>query len=74
MANLQSSEFQRAFVAMAYLVGRRDRDLLQAIVVPHDDARTLVRRLAHPERERRAEVLARELTPLVGALEARTLK
>jgi hypothetical protein len=74
VANLHSSEFQRAFVAMTYLVGRRDLELLQAIAVPHEDARTLVRRLGHPERERRAEVLARELTPLVGVIEARTLK
>jgi hypothetical protein len=74
MAVLESSKFQRAFAAMSYLVGRRDAELLDAIRVPNDDARALLRSLAHPARERRAEILARELAQMVSALEARTLK
>ena len=74
MANLESPDFQRAFAAMSYLVGRRDAELLEPFSAPHEDARTFVRRLGHPERERRAEVLARELARLASSLEARSLK
>jgi len=74
MANVDIAAFQRAFVAISYLVGRRDAELLAPIRSPSDDARLLARRLGHPERERRAEVLARELTHLASTIEARTLK
>jgi hypothetical protein len=74
MATAASPEFQRAFVAMSYMIGRRDGELLSPIRAAHDEARALVRRLGHPERERRAEVLARELGRLVGSLEARVIK
>ena len=59
---------------MSYLVGRRGNELLQPLGTPHNDARAFARRLAHPERERRAEVLARELGRLTASLEARVLK
>jgi hypothetical protein len=74
MANLESSDFQRAFVALSYMVGRRDSQLLEPLRTSHEDARALARRLGHPERERRAEVLARELSRLASAVEARALK
>jgi hypothetical protein len=74
MANPHSPEFQRAFVAMSYLAGRRDAELLDAFEAPHEEARAFARRLGHPERERRAELLARELARLAQVLEARTLK
>ena len=74
MANLESSDFQRAFVALSYMVGRRDTELLDPLRAPHEDARAFARRLGHPERERRAEVLARELSRLANAIAARTLK
>lgn len=74
MANLGSPDFQRAFVALSYMIGRRDAALLEPLGTPHDDARAFARRLGHPERERRAEVLARELSRLASAVEARTLK
>ena len=74
MATIASPEFQRAFVAMSYVVGRREAEVLAPFRAPHDEARAVVRRLAHPERERRAEVLARELSRLVGSLEARAIK
>ena len=74
MANLESSDFQRAFVALSYMVGRRDTELLDPLRAPHADARAFARWLGHPERERRAEVLARELSRLASAMAARTLK
>lgn len=74
MADLGSAEFQRAFAALSYLAGRRDADLLGAFKQPHPEARLFAQRLGHPERERRAEVLARELARVVSSLEARKLK
>ncbi len=59
---------------MAYLLGRRDADLLAPLAAPSEDARSFVRRLGHPERQRRAEALARELSRLASALDARSLK
>jgi hypothetical protein len=74
MANLASPDFQRAFAAASYLAGRRDAELLGPFHAPHDEARALVRRLAHPDREQRAELLARELSRVIVSLAARTLK
>ncbi|MEO8906275.1 MAG: hypothetical protein ABI488_26920 [Polyangiaceae bacterium] len=74
MANPASPEFQRAFAAVSYMVGRRDAELLEPLRAPHDDARAFARRLSHPERERRAEVLARELARLTASLEQRIIK
>ncbi|MEO7038350.1 MAG: hypothetical protein ABI548_30550 [Polyangiaceae bacterium] len=74
MANPASPDFQRAFAAMSYMVGRRDTELLEPLQAPHDDARAFARRLSHAERERRAEVLARELAQLTASLEQRTIK
>lgn len=74
MANLHSPEFQRAFVALSYMAGRREAELLEPLSLPHEETRAFARRLANPERERRAEVLARELGRLSLALDARTLK
>lgn len=73
MANIRSPEFQRAFVALSYLVGRRDAELLAPLPDAREDAQALARRLSHPERERRAEVLARELGRLALSLDARKL-
>ena len=74
MSNLHSLDFQRAFAAVSYLSGRRDAELLEPLGTAHDEARAFARRLGHPERERRAEVLARELARLASSLEARKLK
>ncbi len=73
MPNILSSEFQRAFVTMSYLVGRREAALLAPLPSPGAEVQALARRLAHPERERRAEVLARELGRLALSLDARRL-
>jgi hypothetical protein len=74
MAQFESRDFQCAFAAVSYLAGRREAALLEPFDLPHDDARAFVRRLVHPERERRAEALARELARVAGALEARSFK
>ena len=74
MARLESPDFQRAFAALSYVCGRRDAELLDPIRPEHDLARGFVRRLAHPERAERAEVLSRELTRLASALAARIIK
>ena len=74
MADQVTPSFQRAFVALSYVAGRRAGELLEAFATPHDEARLLVKHLAHPERERRAEVLARELSRVALAVAARSLK
>lgn len=74
MSSVASPTFQRAFVALSYLTGRRGAELLEAIPAPQDEARLLGQRLAHAERERRAEVLARELSRVALALATRSLK
>jgi hypothetical protein len=74
MSSVAHPVFQRAFVALAYVAGRRDTELLDGLAAPQDEVRLLVQRLAHPERERRAEVLARELSRVALALEARSIK
>ncbi|MEO6602407.1 MAG: hypothetical protein ABIQ16_21175 [Polyangiaceae bacterium] len=71
MANIHSPEFQRAFVAVSYLSGQRDAELMAPLPSPGEEAQSLTRRLGHPERERRAEVLARELGRIVLSLDAR---
>ncbi|MET0790922.1 MAG: hypothetical protein ABW061_05330 [Polyangiaceae bacterium] len=73
MASIHKPEFQRAFAAVSYLAGRRGADLLGPLPAPGEEAQSLVRRLEHPERERRAEVLARELNRLALSLDARKL-
>jgi len=74
MAQFESRDFQCAFAAVSYLAGRREAELLEPFAVPHHEARALQSRLALPERERRAEALARELARIAGALEARSIK
>lgn len=74
MAQFESRDFQCAFAAVSYLAGRREAELLEPFGLPHAEARALQSRLAHPDRERRAEALARELSRLASALEARSIK
>lgn len=66
--------FERAFVAVSYVLGRRDADLLQALEAPGAEAQALKEALAHPERSDRARALAGALEPIVKAHEARRLK
>ena len=74
MSQFVRREFQCAFAAVSYLAGRRAGELLEPFAAPHLEARALQSRLAHPERERRAEALARELSRLASSLEARAIK
>ncbi|MEI9952109.1 MAG: hypothetical protein WDO74_24770 [Pseudomonadota bacterium] len=74
MTQFENRDFQCAFAAVSYLAGRREAELLDPFRRPHQDARALQSRLAHPDRERRAEALARELARVAGALAARSSK
>lgn len=74
MPDLNNPLFQRAFAAISYLAGRRGSELFEPLATVHEETRLLVRRLSHQERERRAEALARELSLVATALEARALK
>lgn len=74
MSQFEQRDFQCAFAAVSYLVGRRGDELLEPFPTPHVEARALRSRLALPERDRRAEALARELTRLASALQARSVK
>ncbi|HEY4105568.1 MAG TPA: hypothetical protein VGM44_16835 [Polyangiaceae bacterium] len=74
MTSAAHPDFQRAFVALSYVMGRRGDELLESLRSSHDEAKAFTRRLAHPERERRAEILARELARVALALDARSVK
>lgn len=74
MSQFETRDFQCAFAAVSYLAGRREAELLEPFSVPQPEARAFSSRLAHPERERRAEALARELARVANALEARSIK
>lgn len=74
MSSIVGPAFQKAFVALSYVAGRRDAELLAGFRAVSDEARSFAQRLAHPERERRAEVLARELSRVALSLEARSYK
>jgi hypothetical protein len=68
-----SDDFERAFVAVSYLIDRRGDDLTRALGGGTEIARRLTLALAHPERASRAVVLAREVARIAGALDARRL-
>jgi len=74
MSTVARPAFQKAFVALSYLAGRRDAELVAALRTVNEETRSFVQRLAHPERERRAEILARELSRVALSLEARSYK
>jgi hypothetical protein len=63
--------FARAYVAMGYLLDRRGDALLEGLVSVPPAARELARRLGHPDRQARAQVLAAELARIAAALDAR---
>jgi hypothetical protein len=71
---MRSPAFQRAFTAFSYLVGRREQALLAPLPDPGAEAHTLVGRLSHAERPRRAEVLASELARVYAELERRSYR
>lgn len=65
--------FERAFVAVSYALDRRGNDLVSPLGAPGVVCQKLVTALAHPERNARAVVLAREIARIVQALDARRL-
>ncbi len=62
-------EFQRAFVAFRYFLGAREAELGKPLG-DASGASALLERLAHPDRQKRAEALASELGRVVRALDA----
>jgi hypothetical protein len=66
--------FDRAFVALSYLLDRRGEELLQPLNAAQPAAVDVARRLAAPERAARAQTLAAELSRVVAALESRRLR
>jgi hypothetical protein len=66
--------FDRAFVALSYLLDRRGDELLQPLNAAQPAAAEVARRLAVPERAERAQTLAAELSRVVAALESRRLR
>jgi len=71
---MRSPAFQRAFAAMSYFVGRRGDALLAPLPEPGAEALALVEHLAHPDRAKRAEALAAELTRVYAELERRSYR
>jgi hypothetical protein len=67
-------DFQRAFVAVRYFLGARGEGLAAPLGGAAPAAATLEAKLAHPDRARRAEVLASEIGLIVRALEARAYR
>lgn len=65
--------FERAFVAVAYLLGRRDGVVNGLGSAPGKPARELAERLRSDAHSDRARTLANELMPVVTALDARRL-
>jgi hypothetical protein len=69
-----SPDFQRAFVAVRYFLGARGVDLAAPLGEAAVHGHNLAERLAHADRQRRAEVLASEVGNVVRALEARVYR
>jgi hypothetical protein len=69
----ETESFERAFIATAYLLGRRD-ELTSHLARPTAAATLVVERLAHGDRNERARRLATEIRPIAEALDARSLR
>jgi len=67
-------EFQRAFVAVRYFLGARGEGLSAPLGASPSSGEALEAKLAHPDRARRAEILASEVGLVVRALEARAYR
>lgn len=66
--------FERAYVAIGYVLDRRGVDLTLGLTLPSEAASGLVTLLSHPDRQTRAERLASELSKLAYALDAQRPK
>ena len=67
-------EYQRAFVAVRYFLGARGEGLAAPLGPGAHAGLALEQKLGHPDRTRRAEVLASEVGLVVRALEARAYR
>ena len=70
---MSTEAFERAFVAVSYLLGRRGSELGFGLLSPGNAADRAASQLSEPDRERRAQRLAAELLPVAQALGARRL-
>ena len=59
---------------MRYFLGARGPELSEALPSVGSEARSVLARLEHQDRARRAEALALEVGQVVRALEARTFR
>ncbi|HEY3500746.1 MAG TPA: hypothetical protein VGK73_38910 [Polyangiaceae bacterium] len=73
-ARLEQPEFQRAFLALRYLLGARGPELGSPLAALTPEARAVLERLEHPDRARRAEALAVEIGQVVRALSKRAFR
>jgi hypothetical protein len=71
---MPSADFERAFVAISYVLGRRGVDLTAPLSPSFAEARGLAQALAAEARGDRARALALALSRVVAALEARRLR
>jgi hypothetical protein len=67
------ADYQRAFVAMRYFLGAREAELAAPLGAA-PEAEAVARRLAQPDRQKRAEALAAEIGRVVRALDAGTIR
>ena len=67
-------DYQRAFVALRYFLGARGEGLAAPLGQGAVTGLALEQKLAHPDRTRRAEVLASEVGLVVRALETRAYR
>ena len=67
-------DFQRAFVAVRYFLGARGAGLAAPLGPGATAGLALEQKLAHPDRTRRAELLAAEVGLVVRSLEARAYR
>ena len=74
MQSAEKPAFQRAFVAVSYLLGQRGPSLLGALTRPNPEALELVTLLDHADRTRRAQVLAAELSRVALELDQRCFR
>jgi hypothetical protein len=73
MTRDEQADFERAFVAVSYFLGRRGDELTRHLSSKTAAAARLERALGAEEREARARALAAELGRIIAALEAQRL-
>ncbi len=69
-----SVDFQRGFITMHYLLGRRGEELSYGLAALTPEGERLVEALNSSERSSRAQALAKELAALIKSMEERRLR